>query len=113
VEEKGNYTARKTGNVAIEVDILEKSRAHLFLIAFPIPTGWHGQVIDRLDIERILGATKLTHAGRILRYPRVQTGQWENTVSALVPIQDLMRFGKPVHLWIKSLTQQAWISKAA
>jgi hypothetical protein len=103
VEEKGNHAARETGNCAIEEDILAKSEASRFLIAFPVPAGWHGQIIDRQDIENLLKETTLTTSGRVHKYKRVHTGQWEDTISALVPIPDLMRYGESVGEFIKYL----------
>jgi hypothetical protein len=118
VECKANHAAQRTGNVAIEIDILDKSKAHYFLIAFPVESGWYGQVLDRMDIHRILTATRLTLKGRFHRFPRVHTGQSEDTFSALVPIKDLMQYGESVQsfiaaeaehveFWNETLTQRA------
>jgi hypothetical protein len=106
VEEKANPAAKTTGNVAIEIDILDVSHAHEFLIAFPVETGWHGRMLSRLDLERLLTASKLTFTGRFLKYPRVSAGQFKNPC-ALVPVADLMGVGMPVDEYVKSLTKQA------
>lgn len=99
--------SERTGNCAIEVDLLQVSKAHRFLVAFKFANGWHGQVLHRLDIEKLLSRTKLTHAGRQWYYPRIPTGQvfpdGSRKVSALVPTADLLRYGEEVTTFIKRL----------
>lgn len=104
VESKGNPAAKKTGNVAIEEDILDHSRSHEFLIAFPTDGGWHGRMLSRNDIYKLLTATKLTHNGRFLKFPRVPAGQYKRP-SMLVPVADVMNVGMGVERYIELLTK--------
>ena len=75
IEVKGNPAAASTGNVALEEDILETSKADYFLIAFPVPDGWHGRMLHRLEVDKLLKATKMTWNGRTYKYKRVPAGQ--------------------------------------
>lgn len=92
VECKANPATTKTGNICLETDILENSKAHYFLIAFPVVGGWHGHVLDRTDIETLLKATKLTFQGRTWKYKRVPAGQYHQE-NMLVPTTELTNYG--------------------
>lgn len=105
VEEKSNPAAATTGNIALEDDILEVSKANLFLIAYPVNNQWQATILDRNDIQQILQATKMTFNGRVYKFKRVPAGQF-GRLSALVPVAEIMRIGQPVDEFINALKQQ-------
>lgn len=113
VEVKANHAAERTGNVCIEEDILDKSKAHYFLICFPVEGGWYGQMLDREDIHRLLNATHLTLKGRFHKYKRVQAGQWADNISALVPVKDILLNGQSVLDFIALQADVAYAEKEA
>lgn len=110
IEEKYNLASKETGNIALEIDILERSKAHYFWMWFYRDGLLDCRVLDRNHLYNLLTATKLTKDGRFYRYLRLPTGQLlpdgYRKVSALIPVPDVMLTGIPLDYFIKTLKQQ-------
>lgn len=105
LEVKGNPASNETGNVAIEVDILEVSKSHYFSIAYVNNGIWGAEVIDRQDVWSLLNTASYSDArGKFYKYPRVEAGQFKRP-SMLVPIHDLLMKGVPIAQFLNALQQ--------
>lgn len=103
LEVKSNPASNSTGNVAVEEDILQVSKAHYFSMAFITKGIWGAQVLDRNEVWELLNATSYTDTrGRFYKYPRVPAGQYKRT-SMLVPVDDLRLKGVSLVYFLKRL----------